>query len=85
MAWRSGEAPHDVGIPVAAIRDVDSHAIPDTHQFVLKVAPHTVQHLKLKLVATDGLLLHEVFGLLDDSFIMIRDAVIEVRGEQPLR
>jgi len=45
-----GKTTHEIRVPVAAIRNIDSHSISLPHQPFLQVSPYPVQHLKLKLV-----------------------------------
>ena len=45
-----GKTAHEIRVPVAAIRNIDSHPISLSHQPFLQVSPYPVEHLKLKLV-----------------------------------
>src|SRR5713226_7991917 len=45
-----GETPHEIGKPVAAVRDVDADAIAILDEPALQVGAHSVQHLKSEVV-----------------------------------
>src|SRR5260370_7439290 len=45
-----GEAAHEVGEPVLAVRDVDADAIAVLDEPALQIGAHSIQHLKFEIV-----------------------------------
>src|SRR5207253_6949503 len=76
------QPPHEIGIPIPAIRNIDSHPIAVLHKFLLKVAPYAVQHLKLKLVRPYPLVFRKLPGWLNHLLVVSRYSVINARRKQ---
>ena len=70
------EAAHQVRIPLRSERNVHPHAIAFAHKLILKIASHSVEHLKLEATRRDLILLRESLRFLDDRFIVRRDSRI---------
>src|SRR5262245_30334556 len=45
-----GEAAHEIAVPLAAVRHVDAHRVPDLDQPALLVRSDAVEHLEFKCV-----------------------------------
>jgi hypothetical protein len=84
IRWPLRQTPHKVGIPLGAERDINPHAPAILYQTLLQVAPYAVQHLKLEGVMRDRLARGESFGLVNDGFIVGREAVVDAALHQSL-
>src|ERR1041385_5710755 len=79
-----GQASHEVRIPGLPVRDIDAHGVALAREFLLKVAPHAVEHLKLEAVFADALLARESFRGFDHVLVVRGDAVVDAAREQKL-
>src|SRR5207244_4187662 len=70
------QPPHEIGIPITAIWNIDSHAIAFVHELLLQVAPYPIQHLKLELLRPYPLNFGKLPGRLNHLLVMSRYAMI---------
>src|SRR5215213_7174235 len=67
---------HKIRIPVFPVRNIDPDIEPIARELSLKVAPHPVEHLELKLLFPDSLAPREVDSRIDHLRIVGRDPVV---------
>src|SRR6185503_3648929 len=72
-----GQPAHEVRIPVFPVRNIDPDIEPIARELSLEIAPHAVEHLKLKLFFPDSLASREVDSRINHLRIVRRDAVID--------
>src|ERR1700681_4928596 len=70
------EPAHQIWIPLRSERNVHAHAISFAHELVLEIAPHSIKHLELEAAGRDLILLRKSLRLLDNGFVVRRDARI---------
>src|SRR5687768_12290152 len=79
-----GEPSHEVRIPVFSIRHIYPHVVAVFGELSLQVAPDAKEHLKLKRVFSNSLLLCVVDGGVDHFRIVCRDTVVSSARKQKL-
>src|SRR5947209_3415761 len=76
------QPPHEIRIPVLAIRHIDAHVVAIIRQLRLKVAAHAIEHLKLESFFTYSLTLGVINRGIYHLRVMRCNAVIDARREQ---
>src|SRR6185503_19856337 len=84
VRWSFSQSPHEIRIPVFAVRYVHAHPPTITRQLFLQVAPNPVKHLEFKSILRDSLLLRKIYRGVDHLRIVHRNAMIGPAGKQQL-
>src|SRR5439155_14031846 len=69
-----GEPPHEVAIPVLAVRDEHPEPEPVRGDACVQVAPDPVEHLDLEALARDPFRARRITGAGDEPRVVRRDA-----------
>jgi hypothetical protein len=76
------QAPHRVGIPIAAVGDVDTEAVTGVDQDAAELFVDSEQHLELVAVAGEAVLVEETGGAADQVFVVGGDADVSATDDQ---
>src|SRR3970282_2591276 len=67
------QAPHEVGAPLGAERNIDPQGMPALDQVSLKVAADPIDHLEFVLLRGEPALAQKLFGVTHHSLVMRGD------------
>ena len=84
VGWPFGKPAHEVRVPLASVRDVDSHPVAPLQQSALQLALDAIKHLKLKAVSTDLVCTRPSLCSGDQVGIVSCDSMVEPAQKQLL-
>src|SRR6478672_1052490 len=70
VGWALGHAPHEVAVPLLAVRDVDAHLVAAVGDAALLLGPDAVEHLVLERLRFAAGLARERPGDLDEPRVV---------------